>query len=369
MNELMTATTHREGLRWQLLTTACALTLLSCTAAEAAPENPDRPTVWIELGGQLERLSSSEQRFEPPFAVRTPRPDFEKISPLSLLKTPRYAVGGEGKITFEPLGTDWVFTAAVRYGRSNGKKHMHNQTYVPRNAKAPLFPDAMLTPGMFEDAKAAYKESHTILDFAVGRDVGLGLFGNSVASVGVRYAQFSRNSTVSLSSKPDYITKGFISTFGKYAFGHGFHNYQGSARAERNFRGIGPSLSFNGSSPLSGNEDGSVAFDWGVNVAMLFGRQRTNVEHQTYGRYVKAAKGRPIVTYTNANSRVSTRSVTVPNLGGFAGLSMRYPNAKLSFGYRADVFFGAMDGGVDQRNSRTSAFYGPFASISIGLGG
>ncbi|HTO41691.1 MAG TPA: hypothetical protein VL026_12005, partial [Rhizomicrobium sp.] len=223
--------------------------------------------------------------------------------------------------------------------------------------------------GRFEDVRTDYKESHTVLDFMVGKDVGLGLFGNSVASVGVRYAQFSRTSTVSLSSKPDYITKGFISTFGKYAFGHGFHNYQGEAHAERNFRGVGPSLSLTGSSPLSGNEDGGVAFDWGVNAAMLFGRQRTTTAHNTYGRYKKAEKGGPVVTYTNADSRVSTRSVTVPNLGGFAGLSMRYPNAKVSFGYRADVFFGAMDSGVDQRNSRTSAFYGPFASVSIGLGG
>lgn len=368
MSELMTTATHREGLRWQLLTTVCALTLLSYVTAEAAPENADRPAVWIELGGQLERLSSGEQRFEPPFAVRAPRPDFEKTSPLSLLKTPRYAVGGEGKITFEPSGTDWAFTAAVRYGRSNGNKHMHNQTYVPRNAKAPLFPDAMLTPGRFEDVRTDYKESHTVLDFAVGKDVGLGLFGNSVASVGVRYAQFSLNSTVSLSSKPDYITKGFMS-FGKYVFGHGFHNYQGEAHAERNFRGIGPSLSLTGSAPLSGNEDGGVAFDWGVNAAMLFGRQRTTTAHNTYGRYKKAAAGGPVVTYTNADGRVSTRSVTVPNLGGFAGLSMRYPNAKVSFGYRADVYFGAMDTGLDQRNSRNRAFYGPFATIAIGLGG
>ena len=40
------------------------------------------------------------------------------------------------------------------------------------------------------------------------------------------------------------------------------------------------------------------------------------------------------------------RTVVVPNLGGFAGVSWRLPTAKLSFGYRADFFFGAIDGGL-----------------------
>ena len=64
-----------------------------------------------------------------------------------------------------------------------------------------------------------------------------------------------------------------------------------------------------------------------------------------------------------------SRSVVVPNLGGFAGLSMNYPNAKVSFGYRADFFFGAMDTGIDARHSSNVGFHGPFATISIGLGG
>jgi hypothetical protein len=50
-------------------------------------------------------------------------------------------------------------------------------------------------------------------------------------------------------------------------------------------------------------------------------------------------------------------------------LSARYSNARLSFGYRADVFFGAMDAGIDARHSKDAVFHGPFAKISIGLGG
>jgi hypothetical protein len=57
----------------------------------------------------------------------------------------------------------------------------------------------------------------------------------------------------------------------------------------------------------------------------------------------------------------------VPNIGGFAGVSLKFPNAKISFGYRADLFLGAMDGGIDTRDSRDRMFYGPFASIAVGL--
>jgi hypothetical protein len=64
-----------------------------------------------------------------------------------------------------------------------------------------------------------------------------------------------------------------------------------------------------------------------------------------------------------------SRMVVVPNIGAFAGVSWRYQNAKVSFGYRADEFFGAMDGGIDTRRSENVGFFGPYANISIGLGG
>jgi hypothetical protein len=60
--------------------------------------------------------------------------------------------------------------------------------------------------------------------------------------------------------------------------------------------------------------------------------------------------------------------IAIPNVGGLAGVSFRYANAKVSFGYRGDFFFGAMDAGIDTRKAETVGFHGPFASISVGLG-
>ncbi len=370
MSELINTQSRHGNIRRQLLTTASALVLAValCGAEANAEEGGNKPTVWIELGGQLEHISRSEENISPPFAVRTPRPEFETTSPLSLLRAPRYGVGGEGKLSFEPSGSNWVFTAAVRYGRSNGNKHFHNQTYTPTHLQN-LQSNGYVTPGRFQDVTTKYSESNTVLDFMVGRDVGLGLFGNSVASLGVRYAQFSMASTVGIVSKPSFVKHRSAAGAGKYFSQLGFHNYTAGSVTDRNFHGIGPSLSLNGSTPLSRGEDGGIAFDWGINGALLFGRQRAAAEHHTYGRYVQAAKYPTSPSYLHPHNRNTSHSVTVPNIGAFAGLSMRYTNAKISFGYRADVFFGAMDGGLDVRKSTDRSFYGPFATISVGLGG
>jgi hypothetical protein len=68
-------------------------------------------------------------------------------------------------------------------------------------------------------------------------------------------------------------------------------------------------------------------------------------------------------------SLARSRSVAIPNVGGFAELSYHYANAKISMGYRADFILGAMDGGIDTRKTYDRNFHGPFATISIGLGG
>jgi len=58
-----------------------------------------------------------------------------------------------------------------------------------------------------------------------------------------------------------------------------------------------------------------------------------------------------------------------PLAQGFIGASLKFPNAKVSLGYRGDFFMGAMDGSIDRRKNETIGFYGPFATIGIGLGG
>src|SRR6185437_8133848 len=227
-------------------------------------------------------------------------------------------------------------------------------------------------------------EDHAVLDFQVGKDVGLGLFGrhdgSSVFGLGVRFAQFHSKSTIALKSDPDwhFSYKYFPSLVGtkflssKFAWGQVYHSNLASLQASRSFRGVGPSLSWNASAPFAGNlQNGEVSLDWSVNAALLFGRQRTKVHHQTTGRYHdgKYAQGLSITYQPTPVNKTRSRSVTVPNVGGSVGLSWQLQDFKMSFGYRADFFFNAVDDGIDARKSANRAFYGPYASVSIGLGG
>jgi iron complex outermembrane receptor protein len=115
-----------------------------------------------------------------------------------------------------------------------------------------------------------------------------------------------------------------------------------------------------------------------VNAALLFGRQKAQTHHQTTAQYHPHSGffpgTRPVertTLYQNPATpdHMRIKSVIVPNIGAFAGLSFRYAAAKVSFGYRADLFFNAMDGGIDTANKENVGFYGPFASVSVGLGG
>ena len=204
-----------------------------------------------------------------------------------------------------------------------------------------------------------------------------GTGGSSVVNLGVRFAQFSAKSDIAMKSNPDWhFSNKYYAGF-KIPKYQPYHSNAASLRATRSFRGVGPSLSWNASAPFAGNpKDGELSVDWGLNAALLFGRQRAKIHHQTTGsyhpkgKYTTAPHAIYNVTYHGPATPDHTRSrnVTVPNVGGTLGLSYRMEDFKVSLGYRADMFFGAVDGGIDTAKKENRGFYGPFASISFGLG-
>ncbi len=381
MSELIKTRRNVHAIRWQLLSTVSALALVTVgVAARAEAEDADHPTVWIELGGQLERMSDKQETFAPGFLSKFENLNFQPVLPLQ--RPLQYANGAEGKISFEPSGAPWVFSAAIRYGRSNGK--MANYQRVPAQiyylgARLPTLVKVQ-TPPDHLDASTKDQESHAVLDFKIGKDVGLGLFSGrdaSVFSLGVRFAQFASKRAVDLTGVPDRHHVGSL-----YKYGGVFrsnHRYYGTADTNSSFRGVGPSLSWDASAQILGKGDGEeITFDWGINAAALFGRQKIKGDSSVTGLHYRTYKelNLPIVSYHGLASSYRhpmnidrSRSVVIPNLGGFVGASLKFPNAKVSLGYRADFFFGAMDGGIDTRKTYDRNFYGPFATISIGLGG
>jgi hypothetical protein len=382
MSEL-TVNPKRNDFYLHLLSTVSALSLVAILSARA--EAGDKPTVWIELGGQLERIDGSQDPFLPPFTALSPAPGpYSPVSPAEAQRPSIYSYGAKGKIAFRPGEGDWTFAATVRYGRSNSKKRLHQQTYVQRTVSlpgGPLVPLTHLTISapIFADYQTRNDEAHTIVDFSAGKDVGLGLWGRqgtSQISAGIRFADFESKSSARIMAQPQLIFHDLL-FLGKYHIPIPNHyNYFSTNEASRSFKGVGPSLSWDASASIFGDpENAQVTLDWGLNAAILFGRQKAAGKHSVEARYyVRTGLGKYYpqgaqVAYNHATPHNRSRSVVVPNIGGIVGLSVRYPNAKVSLGYRADFFFGAMDGGIDARKTYDRNFYGPFANISIGLGG
>ena len=377
MSERINHHDNRATIRWKLLTTASALALSGYVSSInlARAEDSDRPTFWIELGGQMEMMQGLSSPFTAPFMFITPTPAVYKGSSFTGdQRPPRFAFGEEGKITFQPDGSDWSFSAGIRYGRSHATRHLHHQT---PGTPYTLFGSPTLfnfSAQPFEDIKALHSERHMVLDFSAGRDVGIGLLGRggvSKVSAGVRLVDFKESSTVNIFARPS-VTPVLIPP--KYLLpAPVFHQYMLDADAKRSFKGVGPSLSWDASAALAGNkEDGELTLDWGINAAILFGKQKAKTSHATKAYYQAAAKYASYY-YTKLyehgpHPKIRSRNVIVPNVGGFAGLSYRYADAKISFGYRADSFFGAMDTGIDTAKKSNLTFNGPYASISIGLG-
>lgn len=347
MSELISKVKSHGAIRWKLLTGVSTLALAVYVSSARAADT-EQPPVWITLDGQFAQRNNSEGLFAPPFLFASP---FDGTTGLE--KAPS-AIWNEGaKLVFWPEGTDWVLSAAIQFGRaSRSESRNQNISHVPYK----YFYKA------YQSASSYSKESHAILDFQAGKDLGLGSFGSggkSTLSAGIRIAQFNSRTHVEIKSQPTNC--GYC----------GYYRFYASLDSRRSFRGIGPSLSWDASVMIAGNSsDGGIALDWGVNGAVLFGRQKVLENHQTTKNHLTHSRFSDYSVYQNsAAPALRGKNVTVPNLGGFAGVSWRYPNAQVSLGYRADFFFGAMDQGIDSTRRETVGFFGPFASISIGFGG
>ena len=346
MSELINNRAFCGKIRNCLLATACAATLLGAAGVAARAASDEQPGIWLELGGQFDRSSATQEDWSPAFTVPA---DPLAGSFANIQRLPKSGYDADAALSFRPEHSDWVFSAAIRYGKANrhadGQAH---QTYETRYHHR-IYP--------YENnynAATRSKETHAILDFMAGKDVGLGVIGT-----GIRIAQLHSRSQTQTDSL-FYLTQ----------FGHADNDVHSDA--SRSFRGISPRLSWDASAPLAGRlETGRVGFDWGVNAAMLFGRQSATATQSgtAHQQYYKKFPTYAIVRYTQTVNTVHARrkSVIVPDLGGFAGLSYRFPNAKFSIGYRADMFFNAIDGGIAEAKKENRGFHGAFVSFSVGV--
>ena len=192
MSELMNERSGKNQSRWQWLATTSAAALIASLhgsySFEVADQDADRPTVWIELGGQLEHVSGQGNSFPVGFvSAFSDSVVLRPATPVQAQKPIPFSFAEQGKISLEPEDSNWVFSAAVNYGRSSNFRQVDQQTnktfFVTYKYGQPNKNANPRGIDKFSDTQSHHQESHAILDFSAGKDVGLGMLGKNASSV------------------------------------------------------------------------------------------------------------------------------------------------------------------------------------------
>jgi len=352
--------------------------------------NPNHPAgepypLTVEIGGQV-------QRDDAPYAPI--RPDFISTFPAVLDASSAegqdldWGDGRQVKLTYRPSGSPWSVSAGVRYGKTNGtnkfRQFADGDVGCVLGGKyafmcAPDFyaPYAnnhtyLITATDWADATITHKEEHTLVDFMVGRDVGLGLPGmKSELSAGVRYADIKSTTHMRMTGIPDWnLADQFVTI--KYSTAH---FYDADLTSNRRFKGAGPVLTWDAAQPILGNADtGRLNLDWSVTGGVLFGRQNTRVTGQQtaiaydtkYSSIPRTRSGDPVVT---RGPDPRSKSTSAPVLDLSLGLSYEAQRFKIGAGYRWERYYNALDAGYAEHKSYDRTIDGPYFKVSVGFGG
>ena len=345
-------------------------------------DDSDRPQIWIELGGQFEpsrRWAGSHLRRPSAnsparLSICSPSQKFERPPPSASTRI--------GKISFQPEDSDWIFSASIRYGRSHGKSVRHQQTYPNRCSKFSYF--------------SSYRQQHWSRNFnsAPCRQIRRHKAANRKPShsrfpgrqgcrawhvrhqgwfVGTQRRRPLRAIQPQIQHRLA-IRSGLAFQYTYFTMRPAYHikfstistiTAMRHRTAKRSFHGVGPSISWNASAPLAGNsQDGELTFDWGVNArTAVRPADARSTHHQTtarLSRYNSAKYHRSIGIAVQAPvTRTHRATSPCPISAASRGCRSAISNAKISLGYRADFFFGAIDGGIDTRKTENRGFYRP----------
>jgi len=377
----------------------------------------------VEAGAQMQRqdtpssvLLSFADAF--PNAIDPGRPQTENLD---------WAHSPDLHVTYRPEGSQWKIAGAVRYGRISNKTGRTRQDEVtgdpvcisPRDHKyndllpgqdfgfigklrcdpdyGPVTktihtkygdftntfnnsysPDNLIAPTNRLSTVINRREDHLLVDFAVGKDVGVGALGATQSSLnaGLRFAEFKSSVSGFVRGIPDMT----LPEDGWAKYNSTFHQYIADFDSHREFKGGGPTLSWEASRPLWGNDQvGQLNLDWTLTGGALFGKQRTAVTAAEGSSYFDAiypsnprqyvVNALPAPTLTPLDLAPRSKNVTVPVLDLSLGLSFGTPGVKLSTGYRWERYFNVLDAGFTERKSYDRTLDGPYFKVAIGFGG
>ncbi len=223
-------------------------------------------------------------------------------------------------------GTPWHVSADVRYGESkrsgtfarNGSINVPSGT--PSSRGAGVIAAAVAANGSFTQ-----QEQHELVDFALGRDVGLGI-GQTQVKAGLRIADISSKT----SGSANFVAPVSFSASVLHPGGPGFVGAAPGAfsfEQKSRFTGGGPRLGIDGTIPLGHG----WALDYLGGMAALYGARSLDVT--TAGNAVPFG----------FNSFGVSDNVVLLNIDAQAGLSYWItPGLKVTAGYRFDGYWGAL---------------------------
>lgn len=364
-----------------LLTGVSAAAVATGFGVDARAEDADhRHRLEIGLGISRLQIEAPNQTFEPFWADDWDDTHFDL--PLSVPNRDlEDGFAGELWLSFRPQGGPWAVSAGARSGKTSMSAWAHEtETDLPEILKYPGSDDTD-SPDQpnFVSVRAERHEEFAIVDFEVGRDVGLGFLGEgseSHVAVGLRYAQFKSNTTdVTMDGMPNRYDPPYA--VGKY---YNADTFEADFESRREFQGWGPSASWTASKRLFGSERaGHVALDWALGGGVLFGKQETEVDYDVASRYYvwpafglsqsPPGRGNPQdEELDEASHEREDNLAVVPFADLDLGLSYKLERLRVSLGYKLEEYFGAIDGGVDERRVYDRTFHGPYLRVSVGFG-
>jgi hypothetical protein len=229
--------------------------------------------------------------------------------------------GGDGVVALNLSKFGWNFGLSFNYGHTSDS----HAGFGYSDATFPFFAGT---------GDVRHNESHKIIDFTAGQDVGLGwlgLDGMSVFSAGVEWANFGADTVGNFS----YSSKYFSTSFAR--------------DIHRRFNGIGPVISWDASTRI-GDPGCHLSLSWGAMASVLFGNRKA------YG--------------LDFDSR--SHSATVPRVSAYLGVGWHPDDSPytLSVGYALQSTWGVLDGNFDldgdeESSSVNRLSHGPYAAVTV----
>jgi iron complex outermembrane receptor protein len=327
----------------------------------------------IEIGGGTARFNGDTENYTPEW--------FEEYSSAFPFPAPvddedlDWGDTRNVKLTYmRPDG--WNAMAAYRFGKTNGQSRVVGYEHAPGGRAVVTFPGFeddkyVAVPDNHLRATTHDSEEYAIVDFMVGKEIGVGSLGEagkSVIEAGLRYANLQSTSYTLVDGIPDnYVVPYTINAVSIRSF----TRFTTSLDSEREFEGVGPELTWDAAVRLWGNDEaGHADLEWSAAGGVLFGKQTLDSEEERLGQYSIGANYIVVTTlFDETVPRTRSEKVTVPNVSLTFGVSYSIDRVKVSTGYSYDRFFDAIDGGVDEAQTFDRTIHGPYLKLSLGFGG